>query len=168
MKRVLVTGGARSGKSRLAEQMVLEMGQRASYIATAQAFDQEMEDRIASHQARRGDEWTTISEPIDLIGALKLAHPGQPILVDCLTLWLSNLMLSGADWEAAAKAMIAALPQIASPVVFVTNEVGAGIVPENTLAREFRDAAGSLNQRVASACDEVWLSVSGCPLRVKP
>lgn len=163
---ILITGGARSGKSTIAEARTLEMGAPATYIATAQAFDGEMEARIALHQARRGPEWRTLSEPLDLVGALA-ASQGAPRLVDCLTLWLTNLMLGGHDWRAAGQALIAALPAQTSPVVFVTNEVGAGIVPENKLAREFRDAAGLLNQWVAAAADEVILAVAGLPLKVK-
>lgn len=165
-RTILVTGGARSGKSRIAEARTLDLGRPAVYIATAQAFDSEMEARIAEHQARRGPEWITHSEPLDLVGALRVTD-GRPRLVDCLTLWLTNLMLGGHDWRAAGRALIAALPEQRAPVVFVTNELGAGIVPENRLAREFRDAAGLLNQWVAAAAEEVTLAVCGLPLKVK-
>lgn len=165
-RTILVTGGARSGKSHIAEARTLELGRPAVYIATAQAFDSEMEARIAEHQARRGPEWLTHTEPLDLVGALR-ATDGRPRLVDCLTLWLTNLMLGGHDWRAAGAALIAALPEQVAPVVFVTNELGAGIVPENRLAREFRDAAGLLNQWVAAAAEEVTLAVCGLPLKVK-
>lgn len=163
---VLVTGGARSGKSALAEKRTLELGNSAFYIATAQAFDSEMEQRIEAHKARRGLEWTTVSEPIDLAGALSKTD-GSPRLVDCLTLWLSNLILTSHDWEQATEALISAMLQQQSPVVLVTNEVGMGIVPENALARTYRDAAGIINQRVASMADEVILAVAGQPLKVK-
>lgn len=163
---ILVTGGARSGKSRIAEERTLAFGRPASYIATAQAFDSEMEKRIATHQERRGAEWVTHAEPLDLVGALNLTE-GQPRLVDCLTLWLTNLMLGGHDWQSAGRELVAALPRQASPVVLVTNEIGAGIVPENKLARDFRDAAGLLNQWVAAVADEVTLAVAGLPLKVK-
>ena len=163
---ILVTGGARSGKSRIAEERTLAFGRPASYIATAQAFDSEMETRIALHQERRGDEWITHAEPLDLVGAL-VATDGRPRLVDCLTLWLTNLMLGGHDWQKAGRELVAALPEQSSPVVLVTNEIGAGIVPENKLAREFRDAAGLLNQWVAAVADEVTLAVAGLPLKVK-
>ena len=166
-KCVLVTGGARSGKSRIAEDLCLQMGQPASYIATAEAWDDEMRARIAAHQARRGPEWVTISAPMDLLGALRASDGKGPRLVDCLTLWLTNLMLAEADWRSAGQDLLAALPAQASPVVFVTNEVGMGIVPDNALARAFRDAAGTLNQWVAEAADEVILAVSGLPLKVK-
>lgn len=167
-KSILITGGARSGKSLLAERMTLELGRPAIYIATAQAHDAEMAARIAEHQARRGADWTTHAEPIDLPGALQQTDGAGPRLVDCLTLWLTNLMLSERDWEAACDAMLAALAVQRAPVIFVTNEVGAGIVPENKLARAFRDAAGRVNQRVAGACDELWLTVAGHPIKVKP
>lgn len=163
---ILVTGGARSGKSRIAEERTLAFGRPASYIATAQAFDTEMENRIATHQERRGAEWVTHAEPLDLVGALNLTE-GQPRLVDCLTLWLTNLMLGGHDWQLAGRELVSALPRQASPVVLVTNEIGAGIVPENKLARDFRDAAGLLNQWVAAVADEVTLAVAGLPLKVK-
>lgn len=167
-KTILVTGGARSGKSAIAERLVRGFGSRPVYIATAEAHDDEMAARIARHQARRGPEWTTHHAPLDLPGALAATNDGAPRLVDCLTLWLSNLMLSGADWDAAAAELVALLPGQTAPVVFVTNEVGAGIVPENKLARTFRDAAGLLNQRFAAASDEVYMAVSGISLQLKP
>lgn len=163
---VLVTGGARSGKSAIAEGRALGFGPQAVYIATAQAFDAEMEARIATHQARRGAEWVTHPEPLDLCGAL-MATDGQPRLVDCLTLWLSNLMLAERDWRAEGERLLATLKRQAAPVVLVTNEVGLGIVPDNRLARDFRDAAGLLNQWVAAAADEVILAVAGLPMKVK-
>jgi adenosylcobinamide kinase/adenosylcobinamide-phosphate guanylyltransferase len=164
---ILVTGGARSGKSAIAEARALGLGPRAIYIATAEARDAEMTARITAHQARRGDNWRTHAEPLDLAGALAATDGQGPRLVDCLTLWLTNLMLGGLDWQAAGRALIAALPAQADPVIFVTNEVGAGIVPDNALAREFRDAAGTLNQWVAAVADEVTLAVAGLPLKVK-
>lgn len=167
-KIILVTGGARSGKSAIAERLVRAFGPRPAYIATAEAHDDEMAARIAQHQARRGPEWTTHHAPLDLVGALCATSDGGPRLVDCLTIWLSNLMLGDADWEAAVTDLVAALPEQTAPVVFVTNEVGAGIVPENKLARAFRDAAGLLNQKVAASSDEVYMAVSGISLQLKP
>ena len=146
---ILITGGARSGKSRIAEARTLSFGARATYIATAEARDAEMAARIAAHRARRGDDWTTHAEPLDLTGALTRTDGQGPRLVDCLTLWLTNLMLGGHDWQAAGHALVEALPRQLDPIVIVTNEVGTGIVPDNKLAREFRDAAGLLNQWVA-------------------
>lgn len=167
-KTILITGGARSGKSRVGEARVLAMGDAAVYIATAQAFDDEMRERIRLHQARRDARWTTHCEPLDLVAALDATDGRGPRLVDCLTLWLTNLMLGGHDWRGAADGLVAAMARQTSPVVFITNEVGAGIVPDNKLAREFRDAAGLLNQMVGAAADEVYLAVCGLPLKVKP
>lgn len=164
---ILITGGARSGKSRIAEARTLQFGARATYIATAQAHDAEMAARIATHQSRRGEGWTTHAEPLDLVGALEATDGRGPRLVDCLTLWLSNLMLAGHDWEAEGAALVAALAAQSDAVVLVTNEVGAGIVPDNALARQFRDAAGLLNQRIAAMADEVILAVAGLALKVK-
>lgn len=166
-KSILVTGGARSGKSALAERLVLGMGGAPVYIATASAGDAEMAARIAAHRARRGDGWRTLEAPQELTRAL-YATDGEPRLVDCLTLWLSNLFAAGRDWEAEGAALVEALARQAAPVVLVTNEVGGGIVPENALARSFRDAAGALNQRIAAAAGEVYLTVAGLPLRLKP
>lgn len=166
-KTILITGGARSGKSVIAEARALALGPRATYIATAEPGDAEMAARIAVHQTRRGKEWTTHVEPLDLKGALAATDGHGPRLVDCLTLWLTNLMLGGHDWRAAGRALTAVLSLQTDPVIIVTNEVGAGIVPENALAREFRDAAGLLNQWVAAAADEVILAVAGLPLKVK-
>lgn len=164
---VLVTGGARSGKSVIAEKRTLSFGPRATYIATAQAFDGEMAARIAEHQARRGPEWTTHAAPLDLTAAVDATDGQGPRLVDCLTLWLTNLMLADMDWQDAAQTLLTALPRQRDPIVFVTNEVGSGIVPDNALARAFRDAAGTLNQWIASAADEVILAVAGLPMKVK-
>lgn len=166
-KTILITGGARSGKSGIAEKMALSFGRPATYIATAEAQDAEMAARIAAHQARRGDGWVTLAEPLDLPGALAMTDGTGARLVDCLTLWLTNLMLAEADWQAAGSRLVAALPAQRSPVILVTNEVGMGIVPDNALARTFRDAAGLLNQWVATAADDVYLAVCGLPLKVK-
>lgn len=163
---LLVTGGARSGKSRLAEARTLALGSPATYIATAEAHDAEMAARIAAHRARRGPEWRDIAAPLALAEALDDSD-GRPRLVDCLTLWLSNLMLGGHDIPAASEALLASLARQKAPVVLVTNEVGLGIVPENALARAFRDAAGTLNQAVAAAADEVVLVACGLPLTLK-
>ena len=165
-KSILVTGGARSGKSALAERLTLELGRPALYVATSTPGDAEMRDRIARHRDRRGPEWRTVEEPLDLATALFRPDTG-PRLVDCLTLWLSNLMHADRDWRDATDDLVGRLPDLSPPVVFVTNEVGGGIVPENALARRFRDAAGEMNQTVANAVDEVWLSVAGCPLKLK-
>lgn len=172
-RTLLITGGARSGKSSLAERLALRPTGRAIHIATARLDpgDAEMADRIAAHRARRGPEWESVHAPLDLAGALDASDRGAggpPRLVDCLTLWVSNLMLEGRDTRAEGAALAAALARTQAPVILVTNEVGAGIVPDNTLARAFRDHAGWLNQTIAHACDELWLCVAGHPLRIKP
>ena len=167
-KTILVTGGARSGKSAIAEKLACAAGPARVYIATAEARDGEIAARIAAHRARRGEGWTTLEAPLDLAGALSATDGQGPRLVDCLTLWLSNLMLADQDWERAADALVALLPAQRDPIIFVTNEVGAGIVPDNAVARAYRDAAGLINQRLAAAADEVYLAVAGIPLRIKP
>ena len=166
-KSILITGGARSGKSTFAERTTLALGTPAIYIATAEARDAEMSDRIARHVTRRGSDWSTVEEPLALATTLR-ATDTAPRLVDCVTLWLSNLMLADRPWEKELDAVAALIPTLAAPVVFVTNEVGAGIVTANALARALRDAAGLANQRLAEACDELWLCVAGQPLKVKP
>jgi len=167
-RRALVLGGARSGKSALAERLVRETGLRRVYLATAQAFDAEMAARIARHRADRGAGWETLEAPLALTGALAAAdRPGTVVLVDCLTLWLSNVMLDGRDAEDEATALLAALDGIAAPVALVSNEVGLGIVPDTPLGRAFRDAQGRLNQRVAALCDTVAFCAAGLPLWLK-
>ena len=166
----LITGGARSGKSRLAEaetRALCRARQRPLYIATAEPGDAEMTARIATHRARRGPEWDDLHAPLDLTSVLDGSDGRGPRLVDCLTLWLSNLMLGGHDIDAATTALLQALSHQRDPVVIVTNEVGLGIVPDNALARAFRDAAGFLNQRVAGAADRVVLVACGLPLSLK-
>ena len=164
----LVLGGARSGKSRYAEDLIKSAGLPALYIATAEARDAEMEARIAAHKARRGAGWSTIEAPLELVNALlDAAERGQPILVDCLTLWLSNLMGAGRDIGFEIERLRAALPRLKPPVVMVADEVGLGIVPENDLARRFRDHAGRLNQAVAALADRVVFMAAGLPLALK-
>ncbi|WP_207484128.1 bifunctional adenosylcobinamide kinase/adenosylcobinamide-phosphate guanylyltransferase [Arenibaculum pallidiluteum] len=163
----LVLGGARSGKSRFAETLVAS-GPEPVYLATGRAWDAEMEARIAEHRGRRGPRWTTVEEPLDLAGALaRLAAPGRAVLVDCLTLWITNLMVEGRAVPAACDELVAAVPALRGPVVFVSNEVGLGIVPENAMAREFRDHAGRLHQELAARCGHVWLVAAGLPLTLK-
>jgi adenosyl cobinamide kinase/adenosyl cobinamide phosphate guanylyltransferase len=168
---VLVTGGARSGKSRFAEERLaaLAPGGPWRYAATAEALDDEMRARIAHHRARRGAPWRTVEAPRALADAVR-APVEAAVLVDCITIWLSNLMLDGASDDAllaAADELAAAARAAGVPVVFVTNEVGGGIVPIDPLARRFRDVAGWVNQRLASACDEVFLVAAGLPLKLR-
>jgi adenosylcobinamide kinase/adenosylcobinamide-phosphate guanylyltransferase len=167
----LVLGGARSGKSRYAESLVTAMPPPWIYVATAEAGDTEMAERIAMHRARRGDGWRTVGAPHDLAAALARAGSDAPVLVDCLTLWLSNRMLADADLEADLEAetaqLEAAIAGRRAPAVLVSNEVGFGIVPDNALARRFRDLQGRLNQRMAARANRVVLMVAGLPLVVK-
>jgi adenosylcobinamide kinase/adenosylcobinamide-phosphate guanylyltransferase len=162
----LVLGGARSGKSRYAEGLITALPPPWTYVATAQPLDAEMAERIAAHRARRGPGWTTIEAPQDLAGALA-PHRTAPILIDCLTLWLSNRMLADADIAADSEQLERALGERTAPVVMVANEVGFGIVPDNVLARRFRDQQGLLNQRIAALADRVVLMVAGLPVGVK-
>ena len=162
-----VLGGARSGKSRFAEGLLAGASPR-TYLATAEAGDAEMAARIADHRARRGAGWRTLEAPLDLVPALARATAGGgAVLVDCLTLWLSNLMAAGRDPAAAGEALVAALPALPGTTVLVSNEVGLGIVPDNALAREFRDRAGWLHQAVAGVAQRVYWVAAGLPLLLK-
>ncbi len=164
----LVLGGARSGKSRFAEDLIAGHVGRPVYLATAEAGDAEMAERIRRHRDRRGAAWNTIEEPLDLAPALAAAARGNAaVLVDCLTLWLTNLMAAGRDVARETQALLEALPRLGGPVVFVSNEVGLGIVPDNALARAFRDHAGGLHQSIAAAADRVYFVAAGLPLLMK-
>lgn len=162
-----VIGGARSGKSGLAERLVTGAGLTRRYIATAEAWDDEMRDRIARHRADRGAGWITVEAPLDLIAALAEANQGEVVLIDCATLWLTNHLLADHDLEAETTALLAALATCKAPVVIVSNEVGWGIVPENALARRFRDAQGRLNQRIAAEAGLVVGVMAGLPMLLK-
>ena len=169
---VLVTGGARSGKSRFAEARLAELAPDGPwlYLATAEARDDEMRARIAEHQRRRGPAWRTREAPHALASALADLEDARGVLVDCITLWLTNRVLAGEPDEAIlvkCDELADRARSTASPVILVTNEVGGGIVPDNALARRFRDLAGLANQRLARAADEVFLVTCGLPLRVR-
>ncbi|GAB1380907.1 bifunctional adenosylcobinamide kinase/adenosylcobinamide-phosphate guanylyltransferase [Pararhodobacter aggregans] len=168
MSVTLVLGGARSGKSALAERLTLSIAQGAPlYIATAQAWDDEMRDRIALHRAQRdGQGWRTLEVPLDLATTLSDIKD-QAVLVDCLTLWLTNHLLAEHDLAAETAALLSALAARAAPTILVSNEVGLGIVPDNALARRFRDEAGRLNQRVAALAETVVFTAAGLPLVLK-
>jgi adenosylcobinamide kinase/adenosylcobinamide-phosphate guanylyltransferase len=166
-KLTLVTGGARSGKSRYAESLITASPPPWIYVATAQAGDAEMAARIAEHRKRRPANWTIIEAPHELAGTLSHIGEAAPVLVDCLTLWLSNRLLADADVEKETEKLASVLAHHSGPLVLVTNEVGSGIVPDNALARRFRDAQGRLNQRMAALADRVVLVVAGLPLVVK-
>ncbi len=164
----LIVGGARSGKSRHAEALTTAGPAPWLYIATAEARDEEMRARIAEHRARRGDNWRTREVPFDLAAAV--ADPGEEcaaILIDCLTLWLTNIMLAGRDVAAERATLLADLARADRPVIAVSNEVGLGIVPDNALARRFRDEQGRLNAEIAALADHVVLMAAGLPLTLK-
>ncbi len=161
----LLLGGARSGKTRHAETLIKALPQPWTYIATAEIWDEEMRERISRHQADRSEKgWLTVEAPVDLWQALETSNA---VLLDCLTLWLTNLMLGGHDIEAAVDRLETALKGRTAPTFLVANEVGLGIVPDNKLARDFRDHAGRLHQRLAARADRVILMVAGLPLLVK-
>ncbi|MCC6997586.1 MAG: bifunctional adenosylcobinamide kinase/adenosylcobinamide-phosphate guanylyltransferase [Deltaproteobacteria bacterium] len=171
--KALITGGARSGKSRHALALAESLHPTRIFLATAEALDAEMAVRIDTHQRERGPEWVTIEEPLDLAPVLTRRHGhghgdgGAVIVVDCLTLWLSNLMQAERDVPAEFARLTAAITAAQSSVVLVTNEVGFGIVPDSVLARSYRDHLGSLSQQVAAVCDRVVLVCAGLPLTLK-
>jgi adenosylcobinamide kinase/adenosylcobinamide-phosphate guanylyltransferase len=161
----VVLGGARSGKSRFAEGLARASGLSRTYIATAEIWDSEMRSRITQHIADRGEDWTTVEAPLDLTGAIAGAQ--GVILIDCATLWLTNQMLADADLGVVSAELLHSLATSSHPVIIVTNEVGAGIVPDNALARRFRDAQGRLNQQLAAQAHLVVAVMAGLPLVLK-
>jgi adenosylcobinamide kinase/adenosylcobinamide-phosphate guanylyltransferase len=167
----LILGGARSGKSAFAqaaaEARAAQTGGRLVMVATAQAFDSEMAERIARHRDDRGSAWTTVEAPLDLVAALDGLGADDVVVVDCLTLWLSNLMLDDRDVAVAAAQLVASVGRFEGTLWLVSNEVGFGIVPDNALARGFRDEAGRLHQALAQAADAVTLVMAGLTLRLK-
>ncbi|MFN3612954.1 MAG: bifunctional adenosylcobinamide kinase/adenosylcobinamide-phosphate guanylyltransferase [Rubrimonas sp.] len=166
--RAFVIGGARSGKSRYAEMLAEAFSEELIYLATAEVRDREMADRVAAHKARRSGQWRTVEAPVALPESIaEVSKPGSIVLVDCLTLWLSNVMLSGASVDDAQHRLMAAMSAAPGRMVLVSNEVGLGIVPDNALARRFRDAQGRLNQNVASNADLVVFMAAGLPLYLK-
>jgi adenosylcobinamide kinase / adenosylcobinamide-phosphate guanylyltransferase len=165
----LILGGARSGKSRHAERLVLASGLAPVYVATAQALDAEMTARIADHRARRGAGWRTIEEPVDMAGVLlRECRPDRAVLVDCLTLWLTNLMMAQRPVQVDSVRLLELLPSLPGTLVLVSNEVGLGVIPTDATARAFIDHAGWLHQRIAEQADVVVLMVAGLPLQLKP
>jgi len=169
LQTTLVLGGARSGKSAFAERLIDESALQRIYLATATAGeDEEMKQRIGHHRSRRGDGWTTLEEPLALVDALtREATRGRAVLVDCLTLWLSNIMFAGRDPDIEARRLTRFLGVAKYPIVFVSNEVGMGLVPETPLGRAFRDAQGRLNMRMAERADRVVSMTAGLPLVLK-
>jgi adenosylcobinamide kinase/adenosylcobinamide-phosphate guanylyltransferase len=169
VRSLLVLGGARSGKSAYAQSLAEAYGSERLYLATAAAGDEEMAARIARHQADRGQGWTTLEEPLEIAAALLThAQPSRVVVVDCLTLWLSNLMLAGRDRGAAVTALAEVIRGLTGPVILVSNEVGMGLVPDNKLGREFRDWQGRANREIGAACDAVIFVAAGFPLQLKP
>jgi adenosylcobinamide kinase/adenosylcobinamide-phosphate guanylyltransferase len=175
-RTIFITGGARSGKSGFAEKLAAEFGAPLGYLATAQALDGEMAERVRKHRERRGSEWSTIEEPLHLSQALARCDGlYKVILVDCVTLWLSNMLFEYEDSGENCEELIheelerlkSTLRGMVTPVILVSNEVGMGIVPDNRLARAFRDIAGTANQALAEAADEAHAVISGIPLRLK-
>jgi adenosylcobinamide kinase/adenosylcobinamide-phosphate guanylyltransferase len=164
----LVLGGARSGKSAMAEHLIRATGRPRHYIATAQIWDAEMKSRVAAHLAQRGPDWITHEAPRDLAPILAAIPAEAAVLIDCATLWLTNVLLAEGDIPAETEALIAACKACKAPVVLVSNEVGMGIVPENALARAFRDHQGRLNQRLAAEADVVLGVMAGLPFALKP
>ncbi len=169
LRSLLVLGGARSGKSAYALKLAETCAAERLYLATAEAGDEEMAARIARHRAERGEGWTTLEEPLEVASALAAeARPGRVAVVDCLTLWLSNLMLAGREPGAAIAGLARAIGDLAGPAILVSNEVGLGIVPEHRLGREFRDWQGRANREIAEACDAAVFIAAGLPVQLKP
>lgn len=166
-RMTFVVGGAASGKSAYAERLARASGKPKTYIATLQAFDDEMREKIAQHQRDRGPDWTTVEAPLDLCGPLAEADQDHIVLLDCVTLWLTNIMLAEKDIGAEVEALLDALKAAPCDVVVVSNEVGMGIVPDNALSRRFRAAQGSLNQRLARVSDCAVTVIAGLPVVLK-
>lgn len=168
MTSLFVIGVARSGKSRYAQTCAETLGLAQVYVATAQAFDDEMRERIARHWGDRGESWETVEAPLDIAAVIReRSDPGTVLLVDCLTLWTTNLILGEHDVAAATGDLVEALQAARGPTILVANETGLGIVPDNALARRFRDEAGVVNQRIATMADEVQCLFAGLPMRLK-
>ena len=163
-----ILGGARSGKSKFAEGLVLSSGLKPIYLATGRALDDEMVERIEEHQNRRGEDWETMEEPLALVDAINhAAVPGRIILVDCLTLWVTNLMMAEANVSKEIDGLISALSNVNAPIVFVSNEVGQGVVPINKMAREFVDLSGLVHQRLAAIANHAYFVTAGIPQKLK-
>jgi adenosylcobinamide kinase/adenosylcobinamide-phosphate guanylyltransferase len=166
-KLTLILGGAASGKSVFAESLITTASDCPTYIATAQVYDDEMAQKVARHREMRGTSWHTIEEPVEITEAIGLAPAGQPILIDCATLWLTNLILGELDVAVRSSALLKTMRKTANPVVIVSNEVGQGIVPDNALSRRFRNAQGTLNQQIGLEADLVVVVMVGLPLVLK-
>ncbi|MEN3929891.1 bifunctional adenosylcobinamide kinase/adenosylcobinamide-phosphate guanylyltransferase [Microvirga sp. W0021] len=167
-QKFLVIGGARSGKSRFAQKLADESGRAKTIIVTAEARDADMQQRILAHQADRDANWETVEAPLELAQAILQSQAQNVVMVDCLTLWLTNVMLADRDMEVAITELVSAVQMAQCSLVLVSNEVGLGIVPETAMGRDFRDWQGWLNQRIAQVCDGTAVMVSGFPLLLKP
>ena len=164
----LVLGGARSGKSRFSEGLILNSSHKPVYIATGRALDEEMSERIAIHQERRGSDWQTVEEPLALVDAIRTsAHPGHAILVDCLSLWVTNLMMANTNIEKEFADLADMIGGLEIPIVLVSNEVGLGVISDNEMARRFVDLTGTLHQKIATRCDAVYFVAAGLPMKLK-
>ena len=166
-KKILVTGGNRSGKSLFAEELTLSFGKKPSYLATAINIDDEMNKRINVHKKRRKNLWYEYESPLNLIETLKKTDKNSPILIDCITLWLNNIFYKKKNWRTEVERFSKFLVNLNQPLILVTNEVGSGLVPMNKLSRNFQDASGITNQILASVCDDVYLVVCGIPTKIK-
>ena len=167
-KIVFITGGARSGKSSFAMAEASRINGKKAYIATAEALDEEMRQRIENHKRQRGNDWVTYEEPLKIAEVIKeIEGKYSVILIDCLTLWLSNLFMNNKKSEREIESFCCSLSTVHCPLFIVSNEVGMGIVPDNELSRKFRDMAGLLNQKIASTSDEVYMVVAGIPVKIK-
>ena len=167
-RKVFILGGAKSGKSAFAVGEAAALPGRKAYVATAQPFDDEMKVRIERHRQERPKDWDTFEEPLDLPGLLlKIKDSHDVILIDCLTIWLTNLMLAEKDILQETESFVSSLTTVGGSIFAVSNEVGFGIVPDNEMARKFRDLAGTLNQRVAAVADQVYLVSAGIPIKIK-
>ncbi len=166
-KKILITGGIKSGKSIFAEKLVLSFGKKSTYIATAEILDEEFRQRIALHKQRRKGKWYEFESSIDLISSLNKVKVDSPVLIDCITLWLNNLFYNKKNWEIEIEKFSNHILTFEQPIVMVTNEVGSGLISMNKLSREFQDAAGLTNQILASVCNDVYMVACGIPKKIK-
>ena len=167
MKKILVTGGVRSGKSLFSEKLIFSFDKKPTYVATAVNIDKEINNRIKIHKKRRKNKWYEFETEINLVKTLKMINPNSPVLIDCITIWLNNIFYKKKDWRIEVEKLSDFLKDYQQPVVLVTNEVGSGIISMNKLSREFQDASGITNQILSSVCDEVYLVICGIPTKLK-
>lgn len=166
-KKILITGGIKSGKSMFAEKLTLSFGKKSTYIATAEIIDEEMRYRIDLHKQRRKDKWYEFESSVDLISSLNKVKQDSPVLIDCITLWLNNMFYKKKNWKIEIEKFSSHILTLEQPIVMVTNEVGSGLISMNKLSREFQDAAGVTNQILASVCSDVYTVTCGIPRKIK-